>query len=57
MKLYGAHAVPLRKYQGGMKKDDYWAYALEDCLDVIATWQLLRGAVSASFLLDVCIWL
>ena len=26
-----------RKYQAGMKKDDYWAYALEDCLDVVAT--------------------
>lgn len=37
-----------RKYQEGMKKDDYWAYALEDCLDVIATWRRKR-----CFLLDV----
>lgn len=29
---------PQRKYQEGMKKDDYWSYALEDCLDIIATW-------------------
>jgi len=25
-----------KKYQEGMKKDDYWSYALEDCLDIIA---------------------
>jgi len=34
-----------KKYQEGMKKDDYWAYALEDCLDVIAKIPVIAATI------------
>ncbi|CAK9107391.1 Probable citrate synthase 1 [Durusdinium trenchii] len=34
-----------KKYQEGMKKDDYWSYALEDCLDVVAKVPIIAAKI------------
>ena len=31
--------------QEGMKKDDYWSYALEDCLDVVAKVPIIAAKI------------